>query len=72
MSSLFCNLLFFLSEIKATLLIQKKITRRLEERFLVLALLVFILVHIELINGKRFRSEKAASKQSTRINSYRM
>lgn len=57
----------FFSEIKATLLIQKKITRRLEERFLVLALLVFILVHIELINGKRFRSEKAASKQSTRI-----
>lgn len=67
MSSLFCNLLFFffLSEIKATLLIQKKITRR--EISSIISITSIILVHIELINGKRFRSEKAASKQSTRI-----
>ena len=65
MSSLFCNLLLFLSEIKATLLIQKKITRR--EISSIISITSIILVHIELINGKRFRSEKAASKQSTRI-----
>ena len=65
MSSLFCNLLLFLSEIKATLLIQKKITRR--EISSIISITSIILVQIELINGKRFRREKAASKQSTRI-----